>query len=429
MGGSGFITLVNGTPYQWNRLGQQSMQMTTWDFPAQIPPQQSISVLVEWGNEQSWAQSTYSLAGTGSIFQVQGVLGSLQVYLLAISTQNNAQDSAIILGWVPNDYVNFILSGREGNFSSSNMPAAWMQTNLTTLSKRPLRHLCISGTHDAGMHVATHLTPGAHNCNVLTQHISIGSQLLAGSRYFDIRPVIRDGTYYTGHYSQQVVRNGPIEIRTLLGATGQAMQEIIDQINFFTASNHELIIIRLSHDMNTARGSRSDVAFTQAEWNGVMSLLSGTNHRFVALNPTTVDLTMLPLEQFIGQNKAAVIFIVRPTNTNISLGNFVHAGFYKYSQLDAYNVYSKTNNKDEMTRDQIEKMRTVRITPDSQYFLLSWTLTQDKNQATRCSGGQAPSILELAAKANPELYKQIISVCTSQSYPNILYLDGTKTPM
>ena len=202
--------------------------------------------------------------------------------------------------------------------------------------------------------------------DVLTQTGNIGSQLAFGSRYFDIRPVIASGVFKTGHYSD-------LDVIGFQGADGQAISEVISEINAFTSSNAELIVLNLSHDLNTDSGYGS---LTQSDWNNLFQQLTGLNHLFVAPNPTSVDLTSLSLNTFIGGGQAAVLVIAQPSDSSITLGSFATRGFYTYSQYNAFNSFANSDNLNTMINDQLTKMRSVRTSPTSQLFLLSWTLTQ-----------------------------------------------------
>ena len=130
----------------------------------------------------------------------------------------------------------------------------------------------------------------------------------SGSRYFDLRPVISGGVYKAGHYSYIDALN------SWQGGNGQTIAEIIQQINAFTASNKELIILNLSHDYNTDAGNDPYRSFTQAEWDALFEQLAGLSNLWVAPgDPTTVDLTTVKLNNFIGGGRAAVVVIVEPS--------------------------------------------------------------------------------------------------------------------
>lgn len=446
MGEGGYLVLVNGTKYDWNVNDQRSYQMNNWNFPAVIYAGESATVYVEWRDRtdnlfnttsDDSGQVTYTLNGTDQNFQVQASAKNgfdLRVVLTNIATSGNPQGSAINLGWKHDGYVNFILSGETGNFTSSNLPTSWMQNNLNILGNRTLRQLCMPGSHDAGMSIRGNsitggATAGAFDCNVLTQTTGILGQLQFGARYFDIRPVIGGGQYFTGHYSP-IIKDKVV----WQGANGQSIQSVINDVNTYTAGNKELVVLYLSHDLNTDGIGIGDIfypPFTQDEWNGLLEQLLGLNNLFIVNNPANVDLTMLQLSNFIGGNSAAVIVVVDPSGSGISLGDYANKGFYTASNFTVYNNYSDTNDPDQMTNDQLTKMNAQRPNPDASYFLLSWTLTQSNTEATTCSLSTSIipifSILDLAGKAHPPLYDKLLRYSSDKTYPNILYIDNVHT--
>jgi hypothetical protein len=424
MGEGGNITFVNGTPYDWKISDQRSYQMNAWVFPAVIAAGTTATVYVEWGQRIFTTQSddsgvvTYTLDETGLSFQLVAFAGNgfnLSIALTRLSTLGNPQGSTINLGWNHNGFVNFILAGKQGSLTSSNPPSAWMQASLGVLGSRPLRHLCIPGSHDSGMSTVTSGTAFGSARNTQAQALGVQGQLRLGVRYFDIRPVISGGQYYTGHYSKIN------QINSWQGANGQSIASIISDVNAYTASNQELVILYLSHDLNTDLDNASYAPFTQDQWNALLSQLKSLNHLFVTQSST--DLTTLPLSTFINRQAAGVV-VVDASASGITLGNFATAGFYTPRNLTVYNNYSGTNDLGVMQSGQLGQMKAQRPNPDATYFLLSWTLTQDSEQATLPT---ADSILDLAAMANPALYSSLLPVCSAQTYPNILYIDGVNS--
>ncbi len=424
MGQGGYITLVNGTNCNWVLTKEHSYQMDRWEFPSTVAAGTSVTVYVEWND--SWihttsddaGEATYSLSGTGHSFQIQARAQhgfNLQVELTSISTMGHAQGSVIPLGWKHDGYVDFILAGEEGNFISNNMPTAWMQSNVNVLGDKTLRELCIPGSHDAGMSTYTSGTAFSYECNTLTQTKSVYDQLVAGARYFDIRPVISAGQYYTGHYSLIVDMSWQ-------GGNGQSIASIIEDVNRFTATNKELVILYLSHDYNTDVGNMSYRHFTQEEWDGLFEELMALNNLYTAASPEP-DLTMLKLNDYIGGERAAVAVIVDPGVPSTHLGNYSQRGLYLKNCFKVFDSYSETNILNDMMSDQLEKLRVQKPTPDACYFLLSWTLTQGVSQATSCYLPGIKSILDLANEANPQLYTTLTQY-TNKCYPNILYIDN-----
>jgi hypothetical protein len=432
-GQGGYITLVNGTPYNWRSSDLSESQMNAWSFPEVITAGSTATQYVEWSDsiptKNDYGAVTFSLEGTDLTFQLEATAASgpfdLRVTLTDFSTLGNPQGSIIDLGWNRNGYVNFILAGEAGSFTSSRMPDAWMHENLGVLGNRSLRQLCIPGSHDAGMSRLNSGTPFAKPCNTVTQTRSVLGQLHAGARYFDIRPVISGGQFYTGHFS-------PVPSLGVQGATGQSLDSIIDDVNSYTAANQELVVLYLSHDLNTDLG----IFFPQTHWNLLLSKLLRLNHRFVVPNPSTVDLTTLPLEDFIG-SQAAVVVVVQPSDSTVTLGKFTDQGFYTPQSFPVFDSYANTESLDAMQTDQmIRKLPVLRPEPDAGSFLLSWTLTQSAAAALRCPAvlppGTVPpvsyaSVLDLAAKAYPALYQSVLPASNRRTYPNILDIDNVQS--
>ena len=196
-------------------------------------------------------------------------------------------------------------------------------------------------------------------------------------------------------------------------------------MNTFTATNQELVILYLSHDLNTDLGEPNYASFTQDEWNELLGQLTGLSHLFVSPNPASVDLTMLTLGDFIG-GQAAVVVVVEPSGPGITLGGFAAQGYYTPANFNVYNQYSDTNDLGTMENGQLDKLKAQRPNPDAGYFLLSWTLTQDSTQAATCAVTD-DSILNLAATANGALSSSLLPACSAQTYPNIILIDGVNS--
>jgi hypothetical protein len=282
------------------------------------------------------------------------------------------------------------------------------------------------GTHDAGMGILSHTDVIPKDIMALftqTQSLKVLGQLEMGSRYFDIRPHISGGVYWTGHYSGK------------LGARGQKMSSIINDINHFTEKCAELIILNMSHSLQSDKGWRE---FTQSEWNSLFAELTLLKHRFVVTGPDTNDLSLLPLSRFIGSGTAAVLIVVEAPS-HITLGNYRDKGFYLPSQLNVYNEYSNTSDCVGMVQDQLQKMQNFMHTSDKRLFLISWTLTQQPPEFTqedflppntlngfdKLNDWQQhnKTIRQLAYSANKALWKDLLPNTSHVAFPNIMYID------
>lgn len=198
------------------------------------------------------------------------------------------------------------------------------------------------------------------------------------------------------------------------------MSEIISQVNAFTAKYNELVIINLSHSLNTDVGTSDYRAFTQAEWDALFNQLMSLNNRLDSsrlpsgFSASSGDLSTLTLNQLVS-GRGAVVLVVQD---GANLSSWFGKGIFAYSQFDVFNSYSDTDNLSTMTSDQLNKL----VNQHNKVFLLSWTLTQTSVEAALCT----KSILDLANTANPALYNTLINSVspTRNIVPNILYVDN-----
>ncbi|KAM5360559.1 hypothetical protein ACJA88_014797 [Fusarium oxysporum] len=376
MGEGGTLALVNGTPYKWIRTNQSSYQMNSWNLPELLDPGTVTSNYVEFKQglfvERSDTRgiTAYTLQGTDCSFRihVSDAPSRIWVELVSLEAVNNPRGSSIKLGWRHDGIVSFVLSGKQGSFHTTNPPVGWMHQNLATLGPRPLSQICMLGSHDSGMSFVSHsdIPSGLIDDYVLCQATPVHGQLAYGARYFDIRPQISGGGFWTGHYTGKI------------GARGESLASIISGVNSFLSQYPELVILNFSHTLQTDVG--------------------------------------------------AVVCVVE--NEGLDMRDFKNKGFYKPSQLNVYNQYSNTDDAVVMVSDQINKMKGHMPTKDKQLFLLSWTLTQQAPSwngnlvdfATKVVAFLKP-IRVLAYTCNKELVTRLLPVANNTSFPNVVYID------
>lgn len=329
-----------------------------------------------------------------------------------ITTSNiNVRGSYINLAWNPNGNTPFILSGSNGAFWSNNPGPSWMEGMLPVIGNKPLRHIVIPGSHDAGMSTITGGTGFGNAMDCQTQSQNIGQQLENGARYFDLRPTISSGQFVSGHYS-----NTGNSIISWQGANGESFDDIIAQVNAYTEYHNELIILSTSHMLNTDVGEGNYRSLTSDEASSLLAKLSSSiNHLYVAPDPN-MDISLLSLNDFIGNNQPAVVVIV---DSGYGLGQYLGQGFYTPGQFNVTNSYSNSDDYNSMRGDQLSKLFANKPNADSVLFLLSWTLTQQPEDII-----ESKSILSLAATANNGLYTDVFSYVKSSSLPNIIYVDN-----
>ncbi|KAI4943949.1 hypothetical protein J4E91_009096 [Alternaria rosae] len=373
----GDLTLVNGSPFSWSLSYQHSYQMDTWTWPT-INAGQASRVYVEFrtsGTTRDDAgEAYYNIDGTSDRFTVLGRKPSnyaLTISLDDMSTKQSSKGAKVDLGFRHNAAVNWIMSTDEAGtwWSNSGSYADWMQQSMGSLANRTLKHICMPGSHDAGMGTFKPGTIGAHFANTQTQYLDFYQQLMAGSRYFDLRPVLSRGEWVAGHYGQV----GDI----WLGGNGQSLTDIIQQINDFTAKYQELIIINLSHTLDTDNQYKD---LTQTQWSDLFTTLKRINNRYTVSNPGATDLSTYRLGDFI-TDRASVLIIAQIPD-DVTLGDFANQGFYSGRNFPFYDEYSNSNNLATMKSDQLAKLKLNRniVAEQSQrkdmFHIFSWTLTQ-----------------------------------------------------
>ncbi|KAF2865858.1 PLC-like phosphodiesterase [Massariosphaeria phaeospora] len=423
MGYGGFLTLLNGSPNDWTLSGQHSYQMDTWSWPT-VSAGKAARVYVEFSTKgrpkDDAGEAYYDIAGTSNKFQVLARKPDdykLTITLDGMSTKQSPQGSSIDLGFRHDAALNWIMSTDEAGtwWSNSGETIDWMQQSLGSLSNRTLKQICMPGSHDAGMTTFSPGTVGAHFTNTQTQYLNFGDQLKHGSRYFDLRPVISKGQWISGHYSE--VEDTGI----WLGGNGQTLADIIKQVNDFTAKYKELVIINLSHTLDTDNDFKD---LTQDQWNKLFDKLKGINNRFTVTNPGKTDYTSTVLGDFITDR--ASVFIIAQLPGSISLGNYANEGFFHQDNFPLFDSYSDSNNSGDMQKDQLQKVKDNRnLVSDAgqrkdKFHLLSWTLTQKPEDVLNFD----KAIMNMGVSVFDDLVEKAYNSFTPESFPNVLYVDS-----
>lgn len=341
---------------------------------------------------------------------------SINAALDEYSTENNPKNSVVNIPLSNQAWSPFLLVGNESNSAGNNPPTDWMAQNLPYIGCLTLQEMVIPGSHDAGMSEINYPREGTA-ANSQTQTLNITGQLEAGIRYFDIRPTISHGQFYTGHYTDD------------LGANGESIADIIADINRFTASgNKELIILELSHTMDT---DSSYQAFSDSQYSSLLAQFHSTTKDLYTGHGADV-ISTVPLSDFISDGPAVVIVCDERNASWLAANGFQSKGFYASTQLPVYNNYADTTDLDDMRQDQYTKLVAQTAKPDNadQLFLLSWTFTQDVVAAIGLGGS---TLLESAAYFNGFLAQvggtvpytgPVTWVAQKSGLPNIIMIDN-----
>lgn len=297
----------------------------------------------------------------------------------------------------------------------------WMGRLSSTISSRSLAEIVLPGSHDAGMNEADRhsCSIGASTCNTITQSGDIEHQLYRGSRYFDIRPDLRpdsDGSdWSTAHTSEFHSK--------MQGCEGEKRKSIIKSLNdFFHNKDHqkELVILKISH-CGMAPTKKAKTCSRDQMNNIAKSLYNNLDN---VIKGDDCNIRSMSLDEILQKGNILLVF-------DGNIDSDTSKGIFKWGYDDdfyLYDHYSNTESYDSMKEDQIGKLLNDEHHSYREGFLLSWTLTQDTKTAIGCDVGPFSSILDLATKANVNLYRELHRLQTSGQltktlFPNVIYVD------
>jgi hypothetical protein len=397
--------------------------MDAWTWPT-ISAGQVNRVYVEFGTKghtrDDAGEAFYDIKDTSEKFTVLARKPDdykLTIDLNELSTKTSPKGSKVELGFRHDAAVNWILSQDEGGawWSNSETQTDWMQQSMGSLANRTLKHIAMPGSHDAGMTTFNPGTVGANYANTQTQYLNFYQQLMHGSRYFDLRPVVSNGEWVAGHYSEIG------DAGVWLGGNGQSIKDIIQQVNDFTKDHKELVIINLSHTLDTDNDYKE---LSQDQWNKLFDTLKGLNNRFTVDNPGNTDFSNSVLGDFITDR--ASVFIVAQLPGGISLGNYANEGFFSQDNFPFYDSYSNSNDYNDMKNDQLDKVKKERnlVADDGnrkdKFHILSWTLTQQAEDVLNFDN----AIMNFGAEVFDGLISEAFNSFTPESFPNVLFVDA-----
>ena len=382
--------------------------------------------------------------------------------------------SKIDLGFQKDGGVSFILSGPGPSFVSSNPPTGWMQSSLSSIGSKPLREIAMPASHNSGMNRLTHHYGGIGH-NTLAQSLGVYAQAENGARYFDIRPVIREGKFYAGHFSK--VDGQFSKLVGSVGATGSTIHDIVRDINAFNvAFPGELLILDISHDMNLDRNSQH---FSEQEWQELYVILDEIADLWIPQTSSPRDLSNRPLSDFItpGSRSATVVRLplqaaqpisrqrqaavdVKPedhsSNRNDNgkskgkgkglkglfskskkqdpsplinevtptpvTGVLHEAAFIPDQWFPVVNRYSNTNHPSKLAADQIQRMRDHKPSEDG-VFMSVWILTESWHHTLDVTNPKH-SIVGDAAQAHRRLFSDLWPAMSKENHPNLVQVDN-----
>lgn len=189
----------------------------------------------------------------------------------------------------------------------------------------------------------------------------------------------------------------------------------------FTAQYHELIIINISHTLDSDNDWKD---LTQDQWNQLFETLKGINNRFTVTNPGKTDYSNSVLGDFITDR--ASVFVLSQLPGGISLGGYADMGFFNQDNFPLFDSYSESNDAGVMKADQLQKVKDNRnLVADpaqlkDKFHILSWTLTQAPEDVLNPD----KAIMNLGTSVFDDLIVDAFNSFTPESFPNVLYVDS-----
>jgi hypothetical protein len=298
---------------------------------------------------------------------------------------------------------------------SVNKTSQWMK-NLEDGKSKKLNQIAMPGSHNAGMYKSHNCTSGGFACNTETQSQTIYQQLYAGIRYFDLRPILKKSKFELGHFSDDI--GDYFAVKGRQGCFGGSLDDGLSDVKAFLedGNDSEIIILRFSHYYD--RDNHKDY-FTDNQKDYLVSTVKGKLDKYLLKNVKNKKLLDQSMKDLLEKGNVIPLFSGGSTEPE--------SGIYDSNDLTIYNKYSNTNDVENMSKDQIEKLN-IHGGESEQLFLLSWTLTQSNTQAAGCGvdlTSITSSIKDLAQKANDKLPDILGN--DVKHMPNIVYTDYCNT--
>ncbi|KAL6875883.1 PLC-like phosphodiesterase [Trichoderma longibrachiatum] len=428
-----YVTIVNLTPHRFVLQNTHSYQMDVFDWgdvPQGHARQNTVVYTSKAGKNavDDGGEAYYAIDGTDKTFMIRAathipdahptrtVIDLTGMGLGQREYLDPANQSPVTLVITGSDSYGFITSIR---FGAGN----WMKNIYPVIKDRQIQHVVMPGSHDAGMStISNKLMGGGISENTQTQGINIYNQLWAGSRYFDLRigsvhsiTDNSDYSFWTLHVSGELNE-------IALGNSGESLDDVISEINQFTAeSPGEVIFFRVRYLVGIREvPSLGPIYWTTDMVNDFFGKLRGVNNRCGNLD-TTRTFNQKPASYFMDQNggNGCVIFLLAGDLTSDVPQDSIADGIYKADQLSIADDWSNMGNTQDMAEDQASDWKAVSRGGSSDTFHISQWLVSADFVTTTFFTIESIGILP----TNPALYWMGVNNMSPQSWPTVILVD------
>jgi hypothetical protein len=429
-----YVTVVNLTPHRMRLEGTHSYQMDIFDFgdiPQGRARQNAVKYRGTWHSGDDAGEAYYRIDGTDKTFalRVKSYIPSSDPrrVVLDLSGMGLGQreyvypggDTAVSLVITGSNRFGFQASLRHG-------PGNWMRKMYDVIRDRPVRHLIMPGTHDAGMsRISDKIVSIGSEENTQNQGINIYDQLRTGSRWFDLRIGSVHANDNAGQNNGFWVMHVNDEMASLaIGNTGESLDDVISEINRFTSENPgEIIFFTMRYLVGRYEfPDRGPIMWNAAIVNDFFSKLRAIHNRCLNLD-TSTGFQNHKASYFMDHNegKGCVILLL---NGHLDGGvprESPDDGIYDIGRMNIQDHWSNKMQASDMAPDQVNNWRSATRGGASDYgsfMIAQWLVTPDAVAST------AYTLQNFAIQpTNPSLYWAGVNGMDPEHWPNVLLVD------
>ncbi|KAM0415754.1 hypothetical protein ACHAPT_013302 [Fusarium lateritium] len=434
-------TIVNSTPYRWRKGYTHAYQMTNWNknWPNYIEPGQAARVSTSTGQYNAWdaaGEVVYHLEGVSEpasfmvsrkkpkdgdhIFKWDMPNEIWVTFKENLKTLNSPKKTARKLKWW--DWpggTQWILAGKEGNFIADDAGPAWMSERIDQIGHIPLRELSMPRSHHAGMYRMTEDAGMGTIYNSLTQYRDLKYQLTEGGvRVIDVRPFF---IHDKKHGYRAFEAHGAVVGASWHGVVGAPLREMIDQVNEFNKKHPgELIIWDIHPAQALVKNHLSGEVEQMSEGHRAMLYeeFKRLKHRIEV--PDHGDLTMWPLEKFVGNGTSAVLIRTHREWIKDESWPGGAKGFITTDSFPVHQVWTDSQDVTQLTERMLPEMTRMKRKRNSKIFFADWVINQKGFDVV---ASKTP-ITDLAVMAYKAMYYEFWEALTTDTYPNWIATDG-----
>ncbi|OAQ63888.1 phospholipase C-like protein [Purpureocillium lilacinum] len=433
--GRQYITIVNLTPHRFKLDATHSYQMDEFDF-GDVPQGRARQNTAHYTRrltanpKDDNGEAYYSIEGTDkrfairatthipsrhwrrTVFDLNGMGMGQREYL------DPGPESPVTLVITGSNSYGFIASIRYG-------PGNWMRSIYDVIKDRPIQHIMMPGTHDSGMStISGKLISIGIPANTQNQGLNIYMQLRAGARWFDLRVATIHSNKYPSEYGFWVLHVHNERAELAVGNTGESLDDVVSEINKFTAENPgEVIFFRVSYLIGIRKlPSGGPIYWNKDIVNNFFGKLRAVNNRCPSLD-TDIKFNKQPAAYFMDRNdgRGCVLFMLSGNLPDKVPQDSIGDGIYQGNTMDIQNSWSNLEETEPMAIDQTatwNKVSRNRGFSKDQFLISQWVVTPQPVKTTLL-GLQNIAIMP----TNPAIYWMGVNYMSPEAWPNVLMVD------